>query len=149
MVLHQTPATAELIARLRCLLEEDPATDFALLVPATPAGGWATWDEAETQEMAWQRSRECRDVLNGAGIMLSSVRVGEWTLMDAISAELSRAGNYDGVVLSGVASSVPRLLRLDAPSRLRRQFPGLRVLEVSVPASASRRWGRRLSDSFP
>jgi hypothetical protein len=131
LVAHQTADSQELRSRVVTLLQEDPAAQFVLLVPATPiallqsVGGEARSAVA----LARLRARRARSLLEAAGAPVAATRIGSYDPLVAIEDEL-RTGHYDAVVVSTLPPGVSRWLRMDLPARVARRFPQHRVIHV-------------------
>ncbi|HKE99237.1 MAG TPA: hypothetical protein VKG45_09945 [Actinomycetes bacterium] len=136
VVAHQTAASPELIRRARELAAEDPAAEFVLLVPATPAthllGGW---EEGEVREIAQRRAREASAALAAAGVNLTGARIGDASPMQAVEDTLREDPPFDVIVVSTFPPGISRWLRADLPGKLRRRC--LQPVEHVVAAPAS------------
>lgn len=131
LVAHQTAASLELRSQVVELLQEDPAAEFVLLVPATPIGLLeAVGGESRTAtEVARSRARLARSLLRDVGAKVTAAQIGDYDPLVAIEEEL-RSSNYDAVVISTLPPHVSRWLRLDLPARVARRFPQIRVIHV-------------------
>src|SRR5258708_27321877 len=63
VVTHQTALSSDLRRKVRALVAEDPAAEFAVLVPEAP-GVSLSW-EGETVDVARQRSEAAKSLLEG------------------------------------------------------------------------------------
>lgn len=131
LVAHQTAASLELRSQVVELLQEDPAAEFVLLVPATPIGLLeAVGGESRTAtEVARSRARHARSLLQDVGARVTAAQIGDYDPLVAIEEEL-HSSNYDAVVISTLPPNVSRWLRLDLPARVARRFPKIRVIHV-------------------
>ena len=71
VVTHQTALSPDLQRKVRTLVAEDPAAEFAVLVPEAP-GLPATW-EGETVDVAGQRAEAAKTLLEETARARSSV----------------------------------------------------------------------------
>lgn len=136
IVTHQTALSAELKRKVSSLVAEDPAAEFAVLVPEAP-GVPITW-EGETVDVARQRAEAAKTLLEEtAGVRVFRTAVGAPEPLQAISDELLVHPGYDVLVICTLPPGVSRWLKLDLVHRAERKF-GLRVIHVvaEVPAQA-------------
>jgi hypothetical protein len=142
LVAHQTASSPELRSRVLRLLEEDPAAEFVLLVPATPIGLLQSvgGENRTALEIAGLRARDARSQLEKAGARVTAARIGNYDPVAAVEEELL-SDDYDGVVISTLPPGVSRWLRLDLPARVSRRFPRTPVIQV-VAHSSGGPWGR-------
>ena len=137
VVAHQTALSDELLAMVRQLAGEDPAADFVVLVPATPASHMMLEDERETYRVARRRAAEAQSWLQQRGIHVAEAHVGDADPVQALD-DLLRDGRLacEAIVLSTLPPGISRWLKLDVVSRTRRHFPEMRVVHViSAPAA--------------
>ena len=137
VVTHQTALSPDLHRRVRALVTEDPAAEFAVLVPATP-GLPMTW-EGETVDVAGQRAEAAKTALEEtAQARVVRTAVGAPDPLQAITDELSTHPGYDTLVICTLPPGISRWLKLDLLHRAERKF-GLRVVHVVAEASAPAR----------
>jgi hypothetical protein len=137
VVAHQTALSPDLQRKVRALIAEDSAAEFAVLVPETP-GVPLTW-EGETVDVAGQRAEASKTLLEEtAGARVFRTAVGAPEPLQAITDELRMHPGYDALVICTLPPGVSRWLKLDLVHRAERQF-GLRVIHVVAEASAPAR----------
>ena len=122
VVAHQTAASAELATHIGRLVKADPTTRFVLLVPATPKQHLLTWEEHETHEIARRAAETGRIRLLREGAESVEVRIGDGSPLLAVSDELRRISDYDGIVVCTLPLGASRWLSLDLPTRIERAF---------------------------
>ena len=78
LVAHQTAQSLELRSQVVELLQEDPAAEFVLLVPATPIGLLQTvlGKGRSAIEVALLRARRARSRLEAIGARVTAARIG-------------------------------------------------------------------------
>jgi hypothetical protein len=138
LVAHQTAKSPQLLAAAQELIREDSSALFVLLVPATPIGDLVVSQGGEMAEVASRQAESARTWLQEAGVRLIDAKIGDPDPLQAIGNEQSGEG-YEAIVLSTLPQGVSRWLRMDVVSRLRREFPSIRVEHVvsELPATAS------------
>jgi hypothetical protein len=134
LVAHQTAESEELMVAARELAAEDPGAEFVLLVPATPTGSLLVWEEGETAEVARRRAASARERLEAQGLRVVDARAGDQDPMAAIEDEEHAGRHYAAIVVSTLPAGVSRWLKMDLLSRLRRKFPGHRLVHVETQA---------------
>jgi predicted RNase H-like HicB family nuclease len=138
VVTHQTALSPDLQRTVRELVAEDPAAEFAVLVPEAP-GVPTTW-EGETVDVARQRADAAKTVLEETThARVVRTAVGAPDPLQAINDELllARPG-YDVLVICTLPPGISRWLKLDLVHRAERKF-GLRVIHVVAEAAAPSR----------
>jgi hypothetical protein len=130
LVAHQTAQSPQLLAVAQELIREDSSALFVLLVPATPIGDLVVSQEGEMTEVASRRAESARTWLQDAGVRLIDAKIGDPDPLQAIGNELQSGQSYEAIVLSTLPQGVSRWLRMDVVSRLRREFPSIRVEHV-------------------
>ena len=134
VVTHQTALSPALQRKVSALVAEDPAAEFAVLVPEAP-GPPLTW-EGETVDVATQRAETARTLLEEkAQARVVRTAVGAPEPLQAISDELRAQPGYDTLVICTLPPGVSRWLKLDLVHRAERKF-GLRVIHVAAEAAA-------------
>jgi hypothetical protein len=137
VVAHQTALSPDLQSKVRALIAEDPAAEFAVLVPEAP-GLPITW-EGETVDVAGQRAEASKTLLEEtAGARVFRTAVGAPEPLQAITDELRKQPGYDTLVICTLPPGISRWLKLDLVHRAERKF-GLRVIHVVAEASAPAR----------
>lgn len=134
VVTHQTALSPDLQRKVRALVAEDPAAEFAVLVPEAP-GVPTTW-EGETVDVAGQRAEAAKTLLEEtARARVFRTAVGAADPLQAITDELLAQPGYDTLVICTLPPGVSRWLKLDLVHRAERKF-GLDVIHVvaEVPA---------------
>ena len=134
VVTHQTALSPALQRTVSSLVAEDPAAEFAVLVPEAP-GPRLTW-EGETVDVAGQRAEAARTLLEEkAHARVVRTAVGAAEPLQAITDELRAQPGYDTLVICTLPPGVSRWLKLDLVHRAERKF-GLRVIHVVGEAPA-------------
>jgi hypothetical protein len=134
VVTHQTALSPALQRKVSALVAEDPAAEFAVLVPEAP-GPPLTW-EGETVDVARQRAEAARTLLEEkAQARVVRTAVGAPEPLQAIADELRAQPGYDTLVICTLPPGVSRWLKLDLVHRAERKF-GLRVIHVVAEAAA-------------
>jgi hypothetical protein len=137
VVTHQTALSPALQRKVRTLVAEDPAAEFAVLVPEAP-GPPTTW-EGETVDVAGQRAEAAKASLEEtARARVVRTAVGATDPLQAITDELLARPGYDALVISTLPPGISRWLKLDLVHRAERKF-GLRVIHVVAEAPAPAR----------
>jgi hypothetical protein len=132
IVAHQTVLSPELQRRVGALIAEDPAAEFAVLIPEAP-GVPPTW-EGETVDVAGQRADAARALLEETvQARVFRTAVGAPEPLQAIADELRVYPNYDALVICTLPPGISRWLKLDLVHRASRKF-GLRVIHVVAEA---------------
>ena len=135
VVTHQTALSPDLQRKVGALVVEDPAAEFAVLVPEAP-GVPTTW-EGETVDVAGQRAEAAKTLLEEtarARVFCTAVGVAE--PLQAITDELLARPGYDALIICTLPPGISRWLKLDLVHRAERKF-GLRVIHVVAEAPAS------------
>jgi PhnB protein len=128
IVTHQTALSPELKRKVSVLAAEDPAAEFAVLVPEAP-GPTVTW-EGETVDVAKQRAEAAKTALEEtAQARVVRTAVGVLDPLQAITDELRTHPGYATLVISTLPPGISRWLKLDLVHRAERKF-GLRVIHV-------------------
>jgi hypothetical protein len=137
IVTHQTALSPDLQHRVRALVAEDAAAEFAILVPEAP-GVPLTW-EGETVDVASQRAEAAKTALEEtARARVFRTATGAQDPLQAISDELRMHPGYDTLVICTLPPGISRWLKLDLVHRAERKF-GLRVVHVVAEALAPAR----------
>lgn len=133
VVTHQTALSPDLHRKVSALVAEDPAAEFAVLVPEAP-GVTTPW-EGETVDLARQRAEAAKTILEEkARARVFRTTVGAPEPLRAITDELSMQPGYDTLVICTLPPGISRWLKLDLVHRAERKF-GLRVIHVVAEAS--------------
>ena len=134
IVTHQTALSPDLQRKVSALVAEDPAAEFAVLVPEAP-GLPLTW-EGETVDVAGQRAEAAKTLLEETTrARVFRTAVGAPEPLQAITDELRMHPGYDTLVICTLPPRVSRWLKLDLVHRAERKF-GLRVIHVVAEALA-------------
>jgi hypothetical protein len=136
LVAHQTALGDELLSSAKSLAREDPGAEFVILVPATPVGSLLVWEEGETAEVAERRGASARARLEQHGLRVVEARAGDPDPVAAIGDEMHAGRRYAAVVVSTLPAGLSRWVRMNVLSRVRRNYPGLRVIHVEAPSPA-------------
>jgi predicted RNase H-like HicB family nuclease len=135
VVTHQTALSPDLQRKVRTLVAEDPAAEFAVLVPEAP-GVPTTW-EGETVDVAGQRAEAAKTLLEEtARARVVRTAVGAPDPVQAITDELLARPGYDALTICTLPPGISRWLKLDLVHRAERKF-SLRVIHVVAEARAS------------
>lgn len=139
LVAHQTAQSSQLLAAAEELTRDDPAAEFVLLVPATPVGNLLASEQGDADEIARRRAGSARAWLQDAGLRMVDAKVGDPDPAQAIDDELQGGQPIAAIVLSTLPQGVSQWLRTDVVSRVRRQFPSIRIEHVvcEMPATGS------------
>jgi len=134
VVTHQTALSPALQRKVRILVAEDPAAEFAVLVPEAP-GPPVTW-EGETVDVAGQRAEAAKTLLEETvQARVFRTAVGAPDPLQAIKDELLAQPGYETLVICTLPPGLSRWLKLDLVHRAERKF-GLRVIHVVAEAPA-------------
>jgi hypothetical protein len=132
IVSHQTALSPDLQRKVKALIVEDPAAEFAVLVPEAP-GVPVTW-EGETVDVAAQRAEAAKATLEEtAGARVFRAATGVQDPLQAITDELRMHPGYDTLVICTLPPGISRWLKFDLVHRAERKF-GLRVIHVVAEA---------------
>src|SRR5438128_8400657 len=137
IVTHQTALSPDLHRKVVALVAEDPAAEFAVLVPEAP-GVPLTW-EGETVDVARHRAEAAKTALEEvarARVFRTAVVAPE--PLQAIADELLMQPGYDTLVICTLPPGISRWLKMDLVHRAERKF-GLRVIRVVAEAPARAR----------
>lgn len=119
VVANQTLGGSALLARLRAIAQEGPAS-FHVLVPAThPQKQW-TWTEGKATAIARERLEQALELFGELGVEVTG-SIGSERAIDAIHDAL-RSGEFDEILLSTLPPGPSRWLRQDLPRRVARAF---------------------------
>ena len=128
IVAHQTASSPELQRKVVGLVKEDPAAEFAILVPEVPGSNF-TW-EGETVDVAKLRAEATRTELEEtAGARVVRTAAGTLDVLQAITDELAAQPAYDTLIISTLPPGISRWLKLDLVHQAGRKF-GLPVIHV-------------------
>jgi hypothetical protein len=134
IVTHQTALSPDLHRKVMALIAEDPAAEFAVLVPEAPGSAF-TW-EGETVDVARHRAEAAKTALEEiARARVFRTAVGAAEPLQAITDELRMHPGYDILVICTLPPGISRWLKLDLVHRAERKF-GLRVIHVVAEATA-------------
>ena len=123
VVAHQTADSPELSAVLRQLVDRDPTSSFVLLVPATPVQHVRGWTEGEAAAVALEAGEKAGKRLEGQGVKLEAIRVGDQDPVEAAADEWNEHPEYDRLILSTFAKGASRWLRGNVVTRLEKRLP--------------------------
>lgn len=124
VVAHRTLGGDHLLEHVRSLREQGPCR-FHLLVPVHHPTDHI-WSEEEVHTEAVRRLEAGLERLRDNGVIADG-EVGDANPVYAIGCVLRREpdGAFDGIVLSTLPPGPSRWLKLDVPSRVRREYPQL------------------------
>jgi bacterioferritin len=132
---NQTASSAELTNAVREIIKKDAATEFVLLVPATPVEDLLDWQDGDNEAVAKRTAQTAKEHLEGVGANVIRTEVGDPSPVKAIEDELQRhEEKYDGIVISTLPLQRSRWVALDQPRRIERRFklPVIHVVGHSV-----------------
>lgn len=119
IVAHRTIGSEEMMSCLAQHHRTDPTGSFHLIVPVWyPADH--IWTEGEIRERARERLELGLAKLREAGLDVTG-EIGDVSPITAVSVLLSRGEKFDGLIVSTLPHGMSRWLKLDVPSRLRRE----------------------------
>ncbi len=120
IVAHQTATSPELQRKVKALLADDAAAEFAVLVPTAP-GSTFSW-EGETVDVAAHRAEAARTLLETAGATVVRTAVGAPDPLVAIVDEVREHPGYHAIVVCTLPPGISRWLSLDLPRRVQRKL---------------------------
>jgi bacterioferritin len=132
---NQTASSPELTNAIREIIKTDAATEFVLLVPATPVEDLLDWQDGDNEAVAKRTAQTAKEHLEGVGANVIRTEVGDPSPVKAIEDELQRhEQKYDGIVISTLPLQRSRWVALDQPRRIERRFklPVIHVVGHSV-----------------
>jgi GABA permease len=138
IVAHETAMNPDLIERVKALATDDPATQFVLLVPATPVKHLMRRSEGDAETVARMRADEAKARFAAAGLQVET-RIGAPSPLDAIANEVREHPGYDGFVISTLPAEHSRWMSMDLPRNVERQY-GLPVIHVAARSDRLRYW---------
>lgn len=120
---NQTAASAELTNAVREIIKKDAATEFVLLVPATPVEDLLDWQDGDSEAVAKRTAQTAKEHLKGVGANVIRTEVGDPSPVKAIEDELQgHEEKYNGIVISTLPLQRSRWVALDQPRRIERRF---------------------------
>lgn len=120
---NQTASSPELTNAIREIIKKDAATEFVLLVPATPVEDLLDWQDGDNQAVAKRTAQTAKEHLEEVGANVIRTEVGDPSPVKAIEDELQRhEQKYDGIVISTLPLQRSRWVALDQPRRIERRF---------------------------
>src|SRR5918999_1334192 len=120
---NQTASSPELTDAVREIIKKDAATEFVLLVPATPVEDLLDWQYGDSEMVAKRTATSAKEHLAGAGARVVRTEVGDPSPVKAIEDELQRPQEkYDGILVSTLPLQRSRWVALDQPRRIERRF---------------------------
>jgi bacterioferritin len=120
---NQTASSPELTHAVREIIKKDAATEFVLLVPATPVEDLLDWQDGDSETIAMRTAQAAKDHLAGAGAKVARTEVGDASPVKAIENELEQhQEKYDGIIISTLPLQRSRWVALDQPRRIERRF---------------------------
>jgi bacterioferritin len=120
---NQTASSPELTNAVREIIKKDPATEFVLLVPATPVEDLLDWQDGDNDAVAKRTAQTAKEHLEGVGANVTRTEVGDPSPVKAIEDELQRhEQTCDGIVISTLPLQRSRWVALDQPRRIERRF---------------------------
>jgi hypothetical protein len=129
IVAHQTAQSPELQDKVAALVAEDPAAEFAILVPEQDLT--SSWEgEGEGVDIAQQRAEAARDHLEqktGARVVRTTVGISD--PLKAIEQELVGHHDYSSIIICTLPRGASRWLKRDLVGSARKRF-ALPVIHV-------------------
>jgi bacterioferritin len=120
---NQTASSPELTNAIREIIKKDAATEFVLLVPATPVEDLLDWQDGDNEAVAKRTAQTAKEHLEGVGAKIIRTEVGDPSPVKAIEDELQRhEETYHGIVISTLPLQRSRWVALDQPRRIERRF---------------------------
>ena len=120
---NQTASSPELTDAVREIIKKDAATEFVLLVPATPVEDLLDWQDGDSEAVAKRTAQTAREHLEGVGAKIIRTEVGDPSPVKAIEDELQRhEETYHGILISTLPLQRSRWVALDQPRRIERRF---------------------------
>ena len=120
---NQTASSPELTNAVREIIKKDAATEFVLLVPATPVEDLLDWQDGDNEAVAKRTAQTAKEHLEGVGANVIRTAVGDPSPVKAIEDELQgHEEKYDGIVISTLPLQRSRWVALDQPRRIERRF---------------------------
>ena len=132
---NQTASSPELTSAVREIIKKDAATEFVLLVPATPVEDLLDWQDGDNETVAKRTAQTAKEHLEGVGARVIRTEVGDPSPVKAIEDELQgHQENYHGILISTLPLQRSRWVALDQPRRIERRFklPVMHVVGHSV-----------------
>ena len=120
---NQTASSPELTDAVREIIKKDAATEFVLLVPATPVEDLLDWQDGDSQAVAKRTAQTAKEHLERVGAKIIRTEVGDPSPVKAIEDELQRhEETYHGILISTLPLQRSRWVALDQPRRIERRF---------------------------
>src|ERR671913_1336840 len=120
---NQTASSPELTDAVREIIRKDAATEFVLLVPATPVEDLLDWQDGDSEAVAKRTAQTAKEHLEGVGAKIIRTEVGDPSPVKAIEEELQRhQEKYHGIIISTLPLQRSRWVALDQPRRIERRF---------------------------
>ena len=120
---NQTASSPELTDAVREIIRKDAATEFVLLVPATPVEDLLDWQDGDSGAVAKRTAQTAKEHLEQVGAKIIRTEVGDPSPVKAIEDELQRhEETYHGIVISTLPLQRSRWVALDQPRRIERRF---------------------------
>src|ERR671913_224434 len=120
---NQTASSPELTDAVREIIRKDAATEFVLLVPATPVEDLLDWQDGDSVTVAKRTAQAAKEHLEGVGARVIRIEVGDPSPVKAIEEELQRhQEKYHGIIISTLPLQRSRWVALDQPRRIERRF---------------------------
>ena len=120
---NQTASSPELTDAVREIIKKDAATEFVLLVPATPVEDLLDWQDGDSEAVAKRTAQTAKEHLEGVGAKIIRTEVGDPSPVKAIEDELQRhEETYHGILISTLPLQRSRWVALDQPRRIERRF---------------------------
>jgi hypothetical protein len=120
VVAHRTLGGAALIEEVRQRIAREPSA-FHLVVPVTHPPDHV-WTEGQVQAEAREKLAAAIDVFKALGAADVTGEVGDVNPLHAVHVLLDRDSNFDEVIVSTLPPGPSKWLKLDVPSRLRKEM---------------------------
>ena len=133
VVAHETVGNPLLLRELSRIADQDPGSEFILLVPATRVRHlrFRRGTEQDAFVIAGELADRARTMM-ADHVNLVDARVGPESPLQAIEDEMRQHPGYTGFVISTLPQETSRWLRMDLPGTVESTY-GLPVRLVSAP----------------
>jgi hypothetical protein len=133
IVAHKTLGGTALLDAVRERLGAGPSA-FYIVVPITHPPDHI-WTEGEVQARATTHLEAAIERLQGLGVDHVSGEVGDTNPVHAVHQVLDQDSEFDEIIVSTLPPGVSRWLKLDVPSRLRKEgtIPVVHVIGDAAP----------------
>jgi len=136
VVAHRTLGGAALLQEVRRRIDREPSA-FHIVVPIQHPSDHV-WTEGEVQAEARARLESGSQAIRELGAVEVTGEAGDINPLQAVHMVFDRDTNFDELIISTLPSGPSKWLKLDAPSRLRKELsiPVTHVVGEREPADA-------------